>query len=318
MALDQATAALLAQMAESGVPPLHEMSPQEARDFVASMRPQAAALPDMKVVERRVRVTGGAIPVRVLVPDENPEGIIVWYHGGGWVVGSIDDCDLLGRRLADRTRCAVVLVGYRLAPEYRFPTAVDDSYAALCWVDRHVEEIAGGPVPVIVAGDSAGGNLSAVMALKARDRKGPKIDLQVLVYPVTDCDFDTVSYLDPENALMLSRDAMAWFWDHYAPDPVGRSNADACPLRVADTSNLPPAVVITAEHDVLRAEGEVYATRLVKSGVPVDHQRFRGQMHGFFTMVDLLPGSEAGINYVVGCIRRHLAGTEDKVGAGVP
>lgn len=318
MALDEATAALLAQMAEMGVKPLHEMSPQEAREFVANMRPQPAAVPEMaKVKERRVRVTGGAIPVRVLVPGEQPKGVIVWYHGGGWVVGSIEDCDLLGRRLAERTDCAVVLVDYRLAPEYRFPTAVDDSYAALCWVERHIEEIAGQRVPIIVAGDSAGGNLSAVMALKSRDLKGPEIEMQVLVYPVTDCDFDTVSYLDPENALMLSRDAMRWFWDHYAPDPVGRANPDASPLRVPDTSNLPPAVVITAEHDVLRAEGEIYATRMVKSGVPVEHQRFKGQMHGFFTMVDLLPGSEAGINYVVDAIRRRLAGAEKKVPAGV-
>ena len=308
MALDEATAALLSQMAEAGIKPLHEMTPQEAREFASSMRAQPDAMPEMaKVQMRRVRVTGGVVPVRLLVPNHQPRGVIVYYHGGGWVIGSIDDSELLGRRLAQRTDCAVVLVDYRLAPEYRFPTAVDDSYAALSWVDRNIEEIAGRRVPVMVAGDSAGGNLAAVMALLARDRKGPPIALQILVYPVTDSDFETTSYRDPENDLMLTRDAMIWFWDQYAPDPAGRINPDASPLQVPDTSNLPPAVVFTAEHDVLRAEGEIYATRLIKSGVPVDHHRFAGQMHGFFTMVDLLPGSEAGINYVADAVHRHLS-----------
>jgi acetyl esterase len=308
MALDEATAALLSQMAAAGIKPLHEMTPQEARAFASSLRADPDTMPEMaKVQNRRVRVTGGVVPVRLLVPHDQPQGVIIYYHGGGWVIGSIDDSELLGRRLAQRTACAVVLVDYRLAPEYRFPTAVDDSYAALCWVDRNIEEIAGRRVPIMVAGDSAGGNLAAVMALQARDRKGPSIALQILVYPVTDADFESTSYRDPENDLMLTRDAMIWFWDHYAPDPSGRINPDASPLQVPDTSNLPPAVVLTAEHDVLRAEGEIYATRLIKSGVPVDHHRFAGQMHGFFTMVDLLPGSEAGINYVVDAVHRRLS-----------
>jgi acetyl esterase len=318
MALDEATAALLSQMADAGIKPLHEMTPQEARDFASSMRAQPETVPEMaRVLMRRVRVTGGVVPVRLLVPNDEPRGMIVWYHGGGWVIGSIDDADLLGRRLAQRTDCAVALVDYRLAPEYRFPTAVDDSYAALNWVDHHLEEIAGRRVPLMVAGDSAGGNLAAVMAILARDRKGPSIALQILVYPVTDCDFESTSYRDPENDLMLTREAMIWFWDHYAPEPAGRANPDASPLRVPDTSNLPPAVVLTAEHDVLRAEGEIYATRMIKSGVPVDHHRFAGQMHGFFTMVDLLPGSEAGVNYVVEAVRRHLSSQPDRQAATV-
>jgi acetyl esterase len=308
MALDEATAALLSQMAEAGVKPLHEMSPQDAREFAASMRAQPDVVPEMaRAQDRRVRVTGGVVPIRLLVPNDAPQGVIVWYHGGGWVLGSIEDADLLGRRLAQRTDCAVVLVDYRLAPEYRFPTAVDDSYAALNWVNDHIEEIASRRVPIMVAGDSAGGNLAAVMAIKARDGNGPPIAMQILVYPVTDCDFESTTYRDPDNDLLLTREAMIWFWDHYAPEPTGRVNPDASPLRVPDTGNLPPAVVITAEHDVLRDEGEIYATRLIKSEVPVDHRRFPGQMHGFFTMVDLLPGSEAGINYVADAVRRHLS-----------
>lgn len=307
MSLDEATSGILARMAEAGTPPLHEMSPEEARAFVATMSPDLGEGPEMAAIQnRRVPVTGGAVAVRLLIPRGEHDGLILYLHGGGWVVGSIDDSELLGRRLADRTKCIVALVEYRLAPEYRFPTAVDDCLAVLRWVDRDMEALVGGRVPVIVAGDSAGGNLAAVMTLKARDAKGPKIAMQVLVYPVTDCDFDSVSYRDPENALMLTREAMGWFWDHYAPDPIGRAHPDASPVRAPDLSNLPPAVVLTAEHDVLRSEGEVYATRLLKSGVPVQHHRFKGQMHGFFTMVDVLPGSEAGINYVVDALRRQL------------
>ena len=136
---------------------------------------------------------------------------------------------------------------------------------------------------------------------------GPAVSLQVLVYPVTDCDLDTASYRDPENQLMLSRDSMVWFWDHYAPDPEARQNTDASPLRSEDLTGLPPAVVITAEHDPLRDEGEAYAERLREAGVPVQFQRFDGQMHGFFTMVNVLPGAAAGMDYVAEAIAKHLA-----------
>lgn len=307
MTLDEATLALLTQMVDGGVPSLAEMSTQEARQFVARMRPDAQSGPHMYAIkDRRVAVTGGAIPVRLLIPSEDPDGVIVYYHGGGWVLGSIDDSELLGRILARRANCVVVLVEYRLAPEYRFPTPVSDCYMALEWVEQHFEEFTARKVPLIVAGDSAGGNLAAVCTLKARDGKGPQVDLQILVYPVTDCDLDSASYREPENGLILTKELMAWFWDHYAPDPIGRAHPDASPLRAITTSNLPPAIVLTAEHDVLRSEGELYATRLMKSSVPVRHQRFKGQMHGFFTMVGVLPGSEAAMSYIVDELRLYL------------
>ena len=154
-------------------------------------------------------------------------------------------------------------------------------------------------------GDSAGGNLSAVVAVRARDRKGPEIALQILIYPVTDADFDRPSYTDPENALLLTREAMIWFWDHYVPDPAQRAEPDASPLQTADLSGLPPAVVLTAEYDVLRDEGEAYAQRLADAGVPVDLRRYPGQMHGFF-ILQMLPGSELGYQQVVKAIRAHL------------
>jgi acetyl esterase len=322
MALDQATTALLEQMAASGAKPLHELGPAEARGLMAAMRGEETPGPDMASVrDTRVRASGGFVPVRVLVPVERPRGVIVYYHGGGWVIGELADFDKVGRQLAQRTGCTVVLVDYRLAPEYRFPTAVDDSWAALRWADEHRAELAGtspadAPAPLIVAGDSAGGNLSAIMAMRARAAGGPRIALQVLVYPVTDCDLESTSYRDPANQLMLTRESMVWFWDHYAPDPEARLHPDASPLRSANFAGLPPAVILTAEHDVLRDEGELYATRLVKAGVPVRHRRCAGQMHGFFTMVDLLPGAGEALDYVTAAIDEHLAGESAEAGSG--
>ena len=322
MALDQATTALLEGMAASGLKPLHELGPAEARGVMAAMRGETPPGPDMASVrDTRVRASGGFVPVRVLAPVARPRGVIVYYHGGGWVIGGLDDFDRLGRLLAQRTGCAVVLVDYRLAPEYRYPTAVDDSWAALRWADEHRAELAGAgqagrPAPLIVAGDSAGGNLSAVMAMRARAAGGPRIALQVLVYPVTDCDLESTSYRDPANQLMLSRESMVWFWDHYAPDPDARLHPDASPLRSSNFGGLPPAVVLTAEHDVLRDEGELYATRLMKAGVPVRHRRCAGQMHGFFTMVDLLPGASEALDYVAASIEDHLAAEPAKADSG--
>jgi acetyl esterase len=308
MALDEATAALLAQMAQLGAKPLSEMTPQEARGFAASMAGQGGPGPEMASVRNtRVLAAGGTFPIRILTPTEHPRGVIVYYHGGGWVLGGLDDSDVLGRQLATRTGCAVVLVDYRLAPEYRYPTAVDDSWAALLWTADHLQEIAGAVVPLIVAGDSAGGNLAAVMSRRAVAAGGAPGALQVLAYPVTDCDFGTTSYQDPENQLMLSRDTMVWFWDHYAPVEAARTHPDASPLRGSDLANLPPTVILTAEHDVLRDEGELYATQLLKAGVPVRHRRFAGQMHGFFTMVGILPGAGAGMDFVVAAIDEQLA-----------
>jgi acetyl esterase len=304
MALDHATKALLEQMAAAGGTPLHEGTPDDARALGKAFAEMAGPAPVMgRVEDHEIAVAGGSIPVRVLVPPQGARGVIVYLHGGGWVIGAIDEFDTLGRKLAERTSCAVVLVDYRLAPEHRYPTAADDCYAGLEWAASHLEEITGQrDVPLIVAGDSAGGNLSAVMALRARDRNGPKIALQVLVYPVTDADFDRPSYHDPDNQLILTREAMVWFWDHYAPDASRRAEPDASPLRATDLAGLPPAVVLTAEHDVLRDEGEAYADALREAGVAVDFKRHSGQTHGFFTIL-LLPGSERGFQQVVKAIK---------------
>jgi acetyl esterase len=306
VALDHATKRILEELATSGAAPLHEGTPEDARQLSASLAAMAGPAPRTARAEDLTvpAADGHAVPIRILVPPQGARGVLVYFHGGGWVIGTIDEYDTLGRKLAERTSCAVVLVDYRLAPEHRYPTAADDSYAALTWIAEHVSDIAGrADVPLIVAGDSAGGNLAAVMAQRARDRGGPDIALQVLIYPVTDADFDRPSYTDPDNQLLLTREAMVWFWDHYVPDLAQRRQPDASPLRAESLAGLPPAVVLTAEHDVLRDEGEDYAERLREAGVDVDARRHEGQTHGFFTIL-LLPGSERGFQHVVKAVQR--------------
>ena len=303
MAIDRSTAKFLAEMAEDGGKPIHENTPHEARALASKIAALAGPAPEMeRVEERTIEGADGETTLRILVPFEHIRGVMVYYHGGGWVTGSADEYDTVARKLAERTSCAVVLVEYRLAPEYRYPTAVDDSYMALEWVDKHLREIAGQDVPLIVAGDGAGGNLAAVTAIRARDRNGPSVALQALIYPVTDADFARPSYLDADNELLLTREAMIWSWNHYLPEAYRRTEPDASPLHTENLRELPPAVILTAEHDVLRDEGEAYAARLREAGVPTDLQRYDGQMHGFFTLL-MLPGSELGFQQVVKSVR---------------
>ncbi|MGY1812103.1 alpha/beta hydrolase [Blastococcus sp. SYSU D00820] len=308
MALDAATTALLGRLAAAGGPPMHEVPPAEARQRMAGL---ARLYPPGPEVARAEDVVvpgpGGDLPARVLAPAR-PRGVLLYLHGGGWVVGSIAEHEALGRTLADRTGCTVVLGSYRLAPEHPWPAALEDAQAALEWVDAHRAELAGADAPLVVAGDSAGANLATVLARRARDAGGPAIALQVLVYPVTDADFTTASYTDPANQLALNRQTLQWFWDHYAPADR-RSDPDVAPLRAPDLSGLPPAVVVTAEHDVLRDEGAAYAERLRAAGVPVEYRDFPGQMHGFFTMVGLLPGHTEAVDHVAAAIRETLGRT---------
>jgi acetyl esterase len=307
MPLDPATAALLAKFAESPAPPLHDMTPADARKVGAGLARLYGKGPEMsRVFEETLGPEGAQFTVRVLVPTAHPRAVVLYFHGGGWVIGSLDEYDTLGRMLAERLNSTVVLVDYRLAPENRFPAAVDDARVALDWANSRRTELARENAPLVVAGDSAGGNLAAVVTLADT---APPVAAQVLIYPVISSDFTTASYLDPENQLVLNRDGMIWFWDCYAPDVSSRSNADISPLCAEDLFGLPPAIVLTAEFDVLRDEGETYAARLQEAGVKVEHRRFDGQMHGFFSMVNLLPGSIAGLDYVVDRLEPYLDGT---------
>ena len=303
MALDSATLKFLEEMANWGGKPVHECTPNEARALASRLAALAGPAPEMwRVEERSLQGVDGAVTLRILTPFEYVRGVLVYYHGGGWVTGSVDEYETVARKLAERTSCAVVLVECRLAPEYRYPAAVNDSYAALEWVGKHISDIAGEDAPLMIAGDGSGGNLAAVTAIRARDRGGPDIALQALIYPVTDSDFERPSYMDPENQLLLTRDDMMWCWDHYLPDRARRGEPDASPLRAESLDGLPSAVILAAEHDVLRDEGEEYAARLREAGVQTDLQRHAGQMHGFFTLL-MLPGSELGFQQVVKAVR---------------
>ncbi len=309
MTLDQASSGVLELLAASGTKPLAEMTPPEARAAYALLAQFSGPGPELASVrdEQLPAAGGGNFSVRVLVPPGAVRGVVVYFHGGGWTIGSMAECDTLCRTLAISLAVAVVNVDYRLAPEHPYPAGPDDCWTALQWASERITEIAGGSVPLIVMGDSAGGNLAAVVAQRARTAGGPHLDCQVLVYPVTDADFGRPGYADPANQLMLTADSMIWFWGHYVPDPMNRLDPDVAPLRAASMAGLPPAIVLTAEYDVLRDEGEAYADRLRAAGVPVELKRFEGQMHGFFTMINVLPGSSAAISYLAGQLGPRLA-----------
>ncbi len=310
MPLEPVTQALLAQLAETRDPPLHEGTPAMARMAGPIFAGMSGRGPDVTTV-RNLKLEGrdgGQFRVRVLAPEGEARSVIVYFHGGGWVIGDIDlQYDHLGRHLANLTHSVVVLVNYRKAPEHPFPTALEDSWIGLCWAAAHAAEYAPVGAPLIVGGDSAGGNIATVMTRWARDRQGPRIDYQVLIYPVTDCDFDRASYVAPENQLMLSRDTMIWFWGHYLPDQDARTNPDASPLRAPSLAGLPPALVYVAEYDPLHDEGVAYATALAEAGVSVTLEEAAGQMHGYFQMANILPGYQTGMSLVA----NHIGGFID-------
>lgn len=312
MALDEATTAFLTGMAQAAGPdakPLWELSATDARIAGGGLKELYGPGPEVHAAEDLTLAgyDGGRFQVRVLVPNGNPNAVLVYLHGGGWVLDDIEGYDTLGRQLASKSGAAVVLVNYRKAPEFPFPTPVEDAWTALQWAAENVERIAGARVPLFVGGDSAGGNLAAVAAIRARDNGRPELAGQVLLYPATDSDFTRPSYGEPENQSFLTPEFMHWFWNHYVPEPALRVHPEASPLRAESLAGLAPALVITAEHDILRDEGEAYAARLEESGVDVEHHRWPGQMHAFFSLVNVLPASAEVMDLVAGAVRNRAA-----------
>jgi acetyl esterase len=269
----------------------------EARRLIASLpMPAVEPVPVGTVEDRSIPGAPGGpeIPVRIYWPHAggNRLPLVVYFHGGGWVIGGLDSHDPLCRALANEVGAVVLSVDYRLAPEHRFPAAAEDAYAATAWVHAHAAELGAAPSRLVVAGDSAGGNLAAVVPLMARDRGGPPLHMQVLVYPVIDCARDTASYRDNAEGYFLTAAHMRWYWEQYLGAADG-THPYASPLRARDLSGLPPAYVVTAEFDPLRDEGEAYAQRLRDAGVPVTLRRYDGMFHGFFSLADLLPAARA-------------------------
>ncbi|WP_106849610.1 alpha/beta hydrolase [Blastococcus sp. Marseille-P5729] len=309
MPLDDASQQLIAAFIEAGRPPIWEGTPDDARAGHAAMGPMSGPGPEVHDAreERISTYDGDEVRLKILTPSEQPRGIVLYIHGGGFVIGDIDhQYDAVGRDLATRTDCTVVLVNYRKAPENPFPKGIEDCWSALQWVDARRGELARAGAKLFIAGDSAGGNLAAVMTHRALDRGGPHLDGQVLVYPATDNDFGRPEYSAPENQLLLSMPAMEWFHQQYLPDERDRGTVEAAPLRRLDFTGLPPAYVLLAEYDPLIAEGRDYADALAAAGVPVETSVAEGQMHIFFQMYKMLPGYEVGMSRVSDWLNSQL------------
>lgn len=265
----------------SGAQPIDQVSVEEARRGFAEMTAAAPAGDPVGGVEDTcIPIPGYEIPVRVYTPEgEGPFPVLVNFHGGGWVVGDLDADDFQCRTIVNAAQCVVVSVDYRLAPEHKFPVPAEDAYQAVRWVAGNNVRLGGDGRPMAVGGTSAGANLAAVVALMARDRGGPSIACQALSVPVTDCSFDTESYLENGEDYILTRAEMQCFWEYYLNTADEGAHPYASPLQAPDLSGLPPALIQTAQYDPLRDEGRAYADRLSVAGVPVVYRCYEGMIH---------------------------------------
>jgi acetyl esterase len=310
--------ALLTLIEERGIPPTHTLTPPDARTLYRERRGFTQPSPPAVGEARELSAVGphGAIPLRLYRPlkpvdaDGTRLPVLVYYHGGGWVIGDLDTHDTLCRELANASGCAVVAVDYRMAPEHRFPTAVDDSLAALRWVRREAASLGLDADRMAVGGDSAGGNLAAVVALSARDAGDPPIRFQLLIYPATDMRRGAPSHTTNGAGYLLTRDTITYFHDHYIDDLKHDHDWRASPLLHADLANLPPALVLTAGYDPLRDEGHQYAVALTQAGNRATYVCFERQIHGFITMGRVLDEASAAVSMCAAELQRALTSTD--------
>src|SRR2546430_5099540 len=308
MPLAPAARTMIDQLEADGGPALWEMSVDDARSLSAVMGamdqpPEVAAVEDGVIAG-----PAGDVPVRIYTPDvPAPRPVVAFFHGGGFVICSVETHDGLARRLANALGAVVVSVESRLAPEARCPAAAEDCYTATQWVHEHAAALGADPGRLMVAGDSAGGNLAAVVSLMAREQGGPPITSQVLVYPVIDAACDAPSYTENAEGYFLEASGMRWFWDHYlGPDGDG-THHHASPNRASDLSALPPAGVVTARFDPSRDEGEAYADALGAAGVSVVSRRYDGMIHGFVSMPMLFPEADDAVAHIADAVQGSLA-----------
>jgi len=299
MALDPSVEIFLqtVQQQDPPPPPLREVGPEEARQGIALLHMLCNQVDIARAEERTIPGPTGDIPVRIY--SQAAEAVlpaVVYFHGGGWTIGDVACYDQVCRKLALATGLTVISVDYRLAPEHTFPAAVEDCYAVAKWIAEHADELGVDGSRLAVAGDSAGGNLAAVTSIVARDRGGPTIAFQLLFYPVIDGTMSFPSFKENGEGYLLSADDMAWFYEQYVPDDVDRKNPLLSPLYAPDLSNLPPALVITAEYDPLRDEGEAYADALQQAGVEARASRYDGMIHGFLPLDGVIPTATQAID----------------------
>jgi len=308
MPLDPQVIKVLKEAESLGLPAYQDLSPADARQQMLDLAPPVDPSLSVKMVkDRSIPGPEGEIPLRLYYPAGNPPfAAFVYFHGGGWVIGDLNTHHGFCHALAKTSGCLVVAVDYRLAPEHRYPAAVEDAYAATNWVAQNADAIQADPNRLAVGGDSAGGHLAAVVAMMARDRRGPRIDLQILIYPITDCSFNTASYIENQEGYMLTRDLMKWFWNHFIEDENQANDPYVSPLRAENLRDLPPAMVLTAEYDPLRDEGEAYAKKLQEAGVNVTLSRYPGMIHGFIRMTAVLDKANEALDEVAGMLTRVL------------
>jgi acetyl esterase len=311
MPLDPQVRDFLDRLAEAKLPPIQDQTVAQARAQMDLSTHFLGPLPRVRRVEdRTIHGPGGAIRIRVITPEhassDEPRPIVVYFHGGGWVLGNIESHEGVCRAGANASGAIVATVDYRLAPEHRFPAAAEDAYAAVAWIAAHAGEFGGDPGRVAVAGDSAGGNLAAVACLMARDRGGPSLRGQVLVYPIIDYNLHNASYRQYAEGYFLTRAEMAWYWEQYVEKLDDRWHPHASPCRANDLRGLPRALVITAEYDVLRDEGEAYAGQLQAAGVPTKLSRYDGMIHGFVRRFPFFDQGRAAIEEIGRIVRSML------------
>ncbi len=323
--IDPQARAVLDHLARLGIAPVDRIPAPEARrqyrETRAPLRPPAPQLP----LVRDLSADGetGSIPLRLYRPSDGILPALIYFHGGGWVVGDLDTHDVVCRQFAAQAGVIVVAVDYRLAPEHPFPAAVDDCWSATTWVAANSVSLGIDSARIAVGGDSAGGGLAAVMTLMARDASGPALAFQALVYPVTDLRTESVSYSKYGEGYGLTGNMMRWYVAQYAPTPEDVLDWRASPLLAASLSGVPPALVITAGLDPLRDEGEAYARRMEETGVAVDYMSLGGMVHGFLTMGGKIDTANRAVSHIASALRQCLAssssmGSEGSRGSGGP
>jgi acetyl esterase len=307
--MDPDAAAAVAGIETLGVPEWHTLSVESARRIEAEVFPPESLPPVSFVRDLAIPGRAGEIPIRVYRPrplagdggdaTDDPLPVLVFYHGGGWVLGTLDSAGSICRELARRAGCVVVSVDYRLAPEHPFPAAVEDAYTAASWVARNADTVGGDPARIAVGGTSAGGTLAAATALRARDADGPDVAHQLLCYPATDYAFDTDSYREHADGPLLTKADMEWFWAQYLRSPFDAGNPYAVPMAAGDVTDLPSATVVTAGFDPLRDDGFAYADRLDHGGADVTRVHAPHLPHGFLSLTDEVPRADAAMDAVV-------------------